>query len=72
MPNKTNTVIGFTLFRRRQPKYIGDEVEAIVPTADTIPAPIPLALEGYNSQKYTWKKQKKNATAALKMNTITS
>jgi len=41
----------FTPFLLNAPKNIGLEVEAIVPTAETIPVPIPLALEGYSSQK---------------------
>lgn len=46
---------------------MGLEVEASVPTAETIPAPMPRALAGYSSQKYTWKKQKKKETQALKI-----
>ncbi len=72
IPNSTNIVITLKFFRFKYPKNIGLEVEAIVPIADTIPAPSPLALEGYSSQTYIWKKQKKKEMQSLKMKISTN
>ena len=56
--NIVKIIITLKLFLCKIPKYIGLEVDAIVPIADTIPTPNPLALEGYNSIKYIWKSAK--------------
>lgn len=69
IPSKTKIVMTLILFLSRQPRYIGLDADAKVPTADTIPAPIPLALAGQSSQKQTWKKIKKNEMQPLNTKT---
>jgi len=46
IPNNTKNDITLMPFLLKYPRYIGLEVDAKVPTADTIPVPIPLALPG--------------------------